>query len=145
VADDNDMERYRDARAWVEEQMTQDTTKGVRAICFTVGSVLMMESLSLAQTFGTTPAEPDVDFWKWAVTQGGLVIVTLVILWTYRNDFKKVLAAERADHEQTRQVLEIATAIAREYGTHITANTEVMRAMKSTLDVMSLQQQRRDG
>lgn len=33
----------------------------------------------------------DPELFKWALTQGGLVLVLLVVGWTYRRDFSRLL------------------------------------------------------
>lgn len=41
-----------------------------------------------------TLSSPPPELVKWSVTQGGLVLVLLVVLWSYRRDFTRVLARE---------------------------------------------------
>lgn len=40
----------------------------------------------------TTPPTHEIEFYKWALTQGGLVLVCLVLLWMYRKDLASVIA-----------------------------------------------------
>lgn len=79
-----------------------------------ISAVLMVLAWTGAQSDGsaysdarlqpvTSEAEP-ID-WRWAITQGGLTLVVLVLLWSYRKDMQRwqadsVVAQERADREQ---------------------------------------------
>lgn len=36
----------------------------------------------------------DMQFYQWALTQGGLTAVTLFVLWSYRRDFDRMLKKE---------------------------------------------------
>jgi len=72
--------------------MSMQGTHGVRVAAYSIGGALLTASVVLA---GTEPHASEsgaqLDLIKWAVTQGGLVLVTLVILWSYRKDFRTVL------------------------------------------------------
>lgn len=37
----------------------------------------------------------DAEFWKWALTQGGVIVALLVIVWSYRRDFVRIINHER--------------------------------------------------
>ena len=42
------------------------------------------------------PIVGDVDLYKYAITQGGLLAVVLVLLWSYRRDFKRIVDDQQA-------------------------------------------------
>ncbi|MEN6605919.1 MAG: hypothetical protein ABFD60_01650 [Bryobacteraceae bacterium] len=46
------------------------------------------------------PAE--TQLFQWAVTQGGLVLVVLVVVWSYRRDFSRIFNVEK---ERTTELL----------------------------------------
>lgn len=59
-----------------------------------LGAILAHSTLVQAST--ETPSDmPTLDMLKWAFTQGGLVLVTLVVLWSYRKDFQGVLSKQQ--------------------------------------------------
>jgi hypothetical protein len=39
-------------------------------------------------------APPDGDLLRYALTQGGLAVVVLVLMWSYRRDFTRILDAK---------------------------------------------------
>jgi hypothetical protein len=59
-------------------------------------SVLVFALKGSAQTIASSPVgATDMDFFRWAVTQGGLVVVVLVIFWSYRRDLAGLLKEEQ--------------------------------------------------
>lgn len=40
-------------------------------------------------------ASSEIQLLQWGVTQGGLVLVILVVVWSYRRDFHRLFNAER--------------------------------------------------
>ncbi len=72
------------------------TTKTIRVLAYVVGAVLMYASAVLAAN--DDPVQVGgLDIVKWSITQGGLVVALLVILWSYRRDFTRVLVQQRAE------------------------------------------------
>jgi hypothetical protein len=108
----------------------------IRRVAFGVGAVLLFNSMTLASAQTIEPGEPGlhIEFWKWAVTQGGLVIVTLVILWSYRKDFKSVLA-------ENKEFLSVVAGLVKDSVASTTEGAAASRAVAEALDRL----ERRDG
>lgn len=102
------------------------STLMVRFVAYGVGAALVFDSFQLAAQSMDAPTGSiggfPVDLAKWAMTQGGLVVVTLVILWSYRRDFKRVIEAQQ-------QELGIVTALAQECSKHIAESAAAQQAM----------------
>lgn len=100
------------------------STIAVRITAYVVGAALVFDSFQLAAQPIDGPAGSiggfPVDLAKWAMTQGGLVVVTLVILWSYRRDFKKVIEAQQ-------QELGVVTELAKECSAHIAQSAAAQR------------------
>jgi hypothetical protein len=61
-----------------------------------------------------TAAEPvvgDVDLVKYGVTQGGLLLVVLVLLWGFRREFRREVAVERARASATERREDLLLAL----------------------------------
>jgi hypothetical protein len=54
----------------------------------------------------TATASLDGETLRWAVTQGGLVVVILVVIWSYRRDFQRVFVEEQGRTRALMQALE---------------------------------------
>lgn len=52
------------------------------------GTALFASMSLIALEPAITPVEP--DFWRYAITQGGLFAVVCVLLWSYRRDFIRI-------------------------------------------------------
>lgn len=69
-------------------------------------AILICYSLhGLAAPMGESGAVASAPSWdgelmRWMVTQGGLTVALIVVLWSYRRDFTRVLAAAQADNER---------------------------------------------
>jgi len=64
----------------------------LRAPCAVVAILLFSANGLLANQNGTIPLPVNqVDFIKWILTQGGLVVVLLAIVWSYRRDLVTVV------------------------------------------------------
>lgn len=107
-------------RLWV-----QPSTVAVRLTAYAVGAALVFDSFQLAaqplESTGSIGGFP-VDLAKWAMTQGGLVVVTLVILWSYRRDFKRVIEAQQ-------QELGVVTELVRDSSRHIAESAASQQAL----------------
>lgn len=76
----------------------------------------MIRGLTIASVLLATAVEPttmlgDGDLVRYAITQGGLFGVSLVLLWAFRKEFRRQLEDERArtaaaDH-RTDQVMQL--------------------------------------
>jgi hypothetical protein len=92
---------------------TSRLTASIRGIAYIAGFVLLNASLVLAREPAAAGGSADVaqiDLVKWGITQGGLVLVTLVILWSYRRDFNTVLATQRSEIEVLTELVTKSTA-----------------------------------
>jgi hypothetical protein len=74
---------------------------------------------------GTTVGSPvlnatEVQLFQWAVTQGGLVVVVLVVIWSYRRDFHRVFQSETQRSQELIMTLQSST-------TALTMHAEMMR------------------
>jgi hypothetical protein len=72
----------------------------------------------------------EIEFYKWAVTQGGLVLVILVVLWTYRRDMQRISAK---DAEKT----EILTDLVADSKVAIQAATSQSAATEKSIHRLS--------
>jgi len=69
---------------------------------------------------GSPISQTEIQLLQWAITQGGLVAVVLVVVWSYRRDFHRIFQSE---NERTRELL-----VALEGSTTaLSAHAEVMR------------------
>jgi len=83
-----------------------------------------------AVTPETMPPAPDADFWRWAVTQGGLLVGALVLGWSYRRDLLRLHAQARAENAQLLATLQTTTAA-------MAAYAETMRQQSTHLAEMA--------
>ena len=83
-----------------------------------------------AAHLGATGMTPDLtDFLKWGLTQGGLVAVVLVLLWSYRRDLARLGTDERQRNEllvalitkTTAAFSELTAAVRETHESHLTA------------------------
>lgn len=105
----------------------RDMTALRAVLCF-VGIVLVGDSVTQAQAAGAPGSAADLDLVRWAMTQGGLVLVTLVLLWSYRRDFKTVLAAQD-------QVIGVLTGLVRETTIAIEDSAAAKRELAQVIQV----------
>lgn len=108
----------------------------VRRVAWVVGGYFLAESLVLAQNIGSSTATPDLDLIKWGLTQGGLVVVTLTILWTYRKDFRSVLT-------QKQDQLDTVIELAQECATSIAESSATNRELAAAIERLKLTLPRR--
>lgn len=90
----------------------------LRPIVATLCLLYVLAASIHAQAAAPT-AEP-ID-WKWALTQGGLTLFSLVMAWSYRKDMQR-WADDRVRHE--REIAELKAAHARELQEHRDRATE---------------------
>ena len=83
--------------------------QGVRRLAWIVGAILIHASVVQASAVEGVDM-PSLDLLKWAFTQGGLVIVTLTILWSYRKDFRGVLAEQQTQIAVLTKLVQETTA-----------------------------------
>lgn len=81
-------------------------------------TVVLMASRTFALQLDQPPTTDEAEFLRWAIKEGGLFAVTLVILYFYRRDFKSAAASQQA---QTNALLGV-----------VQANITAMNAMKGT-------------
>ena len=101
----------------------------VRFIAYMVGIVLLWTSIALASADESSVRidGTQIDLLKWGVTQGGLVLVTMIILWSYRRDFGRLLAEQRSE-------LDVITALVKEASAAMTASAAASRDAASAID-----------
>ena len=68
----------------------------------------------------------DPEFFKWAISQGGLAVITIIIVWSYRKDLGEVLSSHK-------DKIEILKAERSELMDLIRANTEAMTRLADTV------------
>lgn len=101
----------------------------IRFAAYVAGIFLLLSSVGLAQDADGSRLSTDLDLLKWAVTQGGLVLVTLTILWSYRKDFRSLLAEEH-------QRVEILSQLVRDCTSASAAQAETLRELTRVIDNM---------
>jgi hypothetical protein len=97
-----------------------------RPATFTVALVMLSTGVlngAGLQTPGVSVPVPEApgDLLRWALTQGGLVVVLLVILWSYRKDFMSTL-------QQQRDVTTQMAAALKEASGALATHSEAVRA-----------------
>ncbi len=81
------------------------TMRRLRAPILVLCVLILSLRSAAAQSLGVQPRPfvgSDTEMLQWAVTQGGLVLVVLVVVWSYRRDFTRLFAVER---ERTSELL----------------------------------------
>ncbi len=92
-----------------------------RALTFT--SCIWMFSLGVLDQPGSvapTLLPHDAELMRWAVTQGGLLVVVLLLVWSYRRDFTRALDLEKTRADQAMELMTKATVA-------LTTHSETMR------------------
>lgn len=69
---------------------------------------------------GAETGKREMELLQWGVTQGGLVLVVLVVVWSYRRDFQRVFDDERRKSSELLLALQAST-------TALTTHAEVLR------------------
>jgi hypothetical protein len=59
----------------------------------------------------TTLAGAEIQLLQWGVTQGGLVAVVLVVIWSYRRDFHRLFGAENVRSLELIKALQASTNV----------------------------------
>ncbi len=77
----------------------------------------MARALMLTMALGLAALEPvmplpgdDFSLLKYAITQGGLVLVVIVLLWSYRRDFTRVLTEQQDRLSVMTNIVQVSTA-----------------------------------
>src|SRR4051812_22149918 len=73
------------------------------------------------------PQVGDVDLVKYAVTQGGLLAVVLVLMWSYRRDWQRTLSEERDRSSAT-------LTLAKETTFALTRSTEICERLTKAVE-----------
>jgi len=82
--------------------------------------VLASESLGETQT----------ELAKWAVTQGGLFLVVLLLVWSYRRDFTRVLAGEQDRADRALTLMQATTAA-------LVTHSEALRVLTNCVNTLA--------
>jgi hypothetical protein len=69
--------------------------------------------------------QTEIQLAQWAVTQGGLVLVVLVVIWSYRRDFHRIFQAESERTQALLSTVQASTAA-------LTMHAEAMRDRSSS-------------
>ncbi len=56
----------------------------------------------------TTTGAVEGEFVKWALTQGGLTVVVLVLFWSYRRDTARIISEAHDRNETLRSIMQEA-------------------------------------
>lgn len=80
------------------------------------------------------PVPQDGDFLKYAITQGGLLAVVLVLLWSYRKDTMGVLQGERDRTQSERASVELLMKLAGDTREALTKNADAILSQAKTID-----------
>jgi len=76
-------------------------------------ALLAFSFQALAQTSlpgSGSSVSSEIQLLQWGVTQGGLVLVILVVVWSYRRDFQRLFSAERDRTAELMLALQGASA-----------------------------------
>jgi methyl-accepting chemotaxis protein len=57
------------------------------------------------------PAFGDVDLVKYAITQGGLLAVVIILLWSFRREFRRQIDEERERLQEAKDNFAVMTAL----------------------------------
>lgn len=74
----------------------------------------------------TASAGADPEFVKWAFTQGGLVLVVLILGWSYRRDMLRIAAKDG-------EKIELLTELVRDASTAVQASTSQSAATEKSI------------
>lgn len=77
----------------------------------------MLRATALTVALGMAALEPvlpalpgdDYSLVKYAITQGGLVLVVIVLLWSYRRDFTRVLGEQQDRLAVMTELVQLST------------------------------------
>jgi len=93
---------------------------------------------ALAQTPVTDglPSNTQVDLAKWAMTQGGLLIALVVVLWSYRRDFFRKSDQLSGENLDLRYLLKENAATATATALAIAQNTNATNNLANVIQAM---------
>lgn len=92
-----------------------------------ISALFLFSTGALGKTLAGEGAPPSLtgagepELLRWAVTQGGLVLVTLVVIWSYRRDFQRVFVEEK---ERTAALMEVLNKATAALATHTEASRQ---------------------
>lgn len=92
---------------------------------------VLVSALVLAVTEPVIGGE--ADLLKYAITQGGLLFVVLVLLWSYRRDFSRQL---KERDEQFKVIADLVSASTREQTILADLNAQMVRAVEQLTRVV---------
>jgi hypothetical protein len=76
------------------------------------------------------------EFVQWAMTQGGVTLVLLVLMWSYRRDFKGILNRSTDENQELRYLLKENAAAATATALAIAQNTNATNNLANVIQVM---------
>lgn len=92
----------------------------LRGPILTLLLILLGWNASANELVTEVPAQRNIELLQWAVTQGGLVVVILVVVWSYRRDFQRVFSRE--DDKSHELIIALQAS-----STAMTSHAEMMR------------------
>ena len=69
-------------------------------------------------------SQTEIQLAQWAITQGGLVVVVLVVIWSYRRDFHRIFQSEYQRTQELILTVQASTSA-------LTMHAEMMRERAS--------------
>lgn len=91
-------------------------------------------SPSTDQGGSMTTAPQEIEFYKWAMTQGGLVLVVLFGLFFYRRDFLARISEQASRVTEQATTITILTALVGQTNAAIERQTAQATAVEKSLD-----------
>ena len=90
--------------------------------------ISLASSVLATQTAPFTPtANPETQFVRWAIEQGGLVVAILVILFFYRRDFREMEGRYQEFVKSQRATLDTVVEL-------VETNTRAMERLAASID-----------
>lgn len=82
--------------------------------------------------------QPEIDILKWGLTQGGLVIIVLILLWSYRRDFTRLMARDE-------EKIAVLTDLIGQTRSELAKSSAVVDSVKGAVDDLRRAIDRRPG
>lgn len=92
---------------------------------------------SLMVAAAVEPVVSDTDLPRYALTQGGLLAVVLVLLWSYRKDLNGVIREHESAHATMTELVQDSTAAN-------VKTAEALERMARAIETMNLRRAPRD-
>jgi hypothetical protein len=103
-------------------------------------SSLLLTTLILATLEPVLPTAGEFDILKYAITQGGLACVVLVVLWSYRRDYARLTTVDSDRLEVLTTLVVNATAALTQNAAATTQNTAATDRMARAIETLQVRQ-----